>query len=402
MKKKLLQINTVVNLGSTGRIAEQIGALAIEKKWDSYIAFGRNPVESKSKLIKIGSFYDVIHHIAKTRLFDLHGLESKTSTKKLIEDIKLIKPDIVHIHNLHGYYINYKILFDYLKASNAHVVWTMHDCWPFTGHCAYYDFVGCNKWQKECFNCEQKKKYPSSLIVDRSKKNYYDKLASFTKINNLTLVPVSNWLNCEVKKSFLKNVISKVIHNGVDTNIFKPTDSNKVLVNEKPFILGVAGDWVERKGLLDFIKLSEILPNKYTIILIGLTASQIKKLPKNIIGLEKTQNLNELVSYYSKALVFFNPTYEDNFPTTNIESLSCGTPIITYNTGGSPEAIDNKTGFIVEKGALTSVLNCIENIYKKGKNSLECRERAIKMFDKNNKFNEYFNLYNKILKNAKK
>lgn len=402
--KKLLQINTVANIGSTGRIAEGIGQVAIDNGWESFIAYGREANNSNSQLIKVGSKLDAAIHGLQTRIFDSHGLGSVIATEKLIVKINGIKPTIIHLHNIHGYYLNYKILFAYLLKSKIPVVWTLHDCWPFTGHCVYYDFVNCKKWQTECFNCEQKKSYPSSLLVDRSTKNFYDKQKTFNAITNLTLVPVSNWLHTELKKSFLKEKDAEVVHNGIDLNVFKPSEDKEIYFPDKSVILGVANDWVERKGFFEFKRLSTLISDKFIIVLIGLTPDKIKTLPKNMIGIEKTNNVEELVKYYTEAMVFFNPTYEDNFPTTNLESLSCGTPVITYDTGGSPEAIDSETGYIVKKNDINTVYSTIKRLEKEDQNKIKmaCRKRAEKMFDKNNKFKEYLTIYNKILKNAKK
>ena len=400
---KVLQINTVLNIGSTGRICENIGDVVIKNGGQSYIIYGRNALDSKSISIKSGNFFSKLIHLIGTRLFDKHGLYSSLSTKKIIKKIKKIKPEIIHLHNIHGYYINYEILFNFLRDSKTPVVWTLHDCWPYTGHCAYYDFVGCSKWQTECFNCEQTQTYPSSYFVDRSKKNFKNKYNAFTSLTNLTLVPVSNWLEGELKKSFLKNININVIHNGIDTDVFKPLKQNLGKA-KKPIILGVAGDWIERKGFLDFMKLSTIVENDYSIVMIGLSDKQIKLLPKNIIGIKKTSNVDELKKFYSEALVFFNPTYEDNFPTTNLESLSCGTPVITYDTGGSPEALDEKTGYTVNKGDLNTVFSLIKEIKNKDQKKLsaDCRNRAVEFYNKDEKFKSYYSLYNQILKNVEK
>lgn len=400
---KIVQINTVLNVGSTGRICENIGDIVIEKGGDSYIVFGRDASESNSKAIKIGNFVSKLIHFLGTKIWDKHGLYSKHSTKRIVEKLNEIEPDVIHLHNIHGYYINYKILFEFLRVSKIPVVWTLHDCWPFTGHCAYYDFVGCSKWQTECFNCEQINSYPSSYIFDRSKKNFQDKFKSFNGLPNLTLVPVSNWLKAELQKSFLKNYNINVIHNGVDIDVFKSIKHNYVKL-EKPYILGVAGDWIPRKGFSDFIKLSNIVNNDYCIVMIGLSKKQIASLPKNIIGIERTNDVVELAKFYSGALVFFNPTYEDNFPTTNLESLSCGTPVITYDTGGSPEALDEKTGYTVNKGDLNTVVSLIKEIKNKDQKKLsaDCRNRAVEFYNKDEKFKSYYSLYNQILKNVEK
>ena len=218
---KLLQIVVEGNRGSTGIIAESLGNIAIKMGWESYIAHGRFSRESNSKIIKIGSTLDVLCHGIETRIFDRHGLGSRRATKRFILQIKQIKPDIIHLHHLHGYYINFKFLFEFLKTSKIPIVWTFHDCWSFTGHCAYFDFVGCEKWQSECSQCPQKTDYPASIFLDRSKENYRLKKELFTSISNLYIVTVSDWLNELVNHSFFKKNKIKTIHNGTNLDIFK-------------------------------------------------------------------------------------------------------------------------------------------------------------------------------------
>lgn len=404
---RVLQINSVVNSGSTGRIAEQIGSQIIKEGHESFIAFGRGNRPSASKLIKIGSFKDILLHGMYSLFFDRHGFGSIQSTKKLLKEIDEIKPDIIGLHNVHGYYLNIEILFNYIKIKNIPLVWTFHDCWPFTGHCAYFDSISCEKWKTGCINCELKKKYPKSILIDNSSHNYFKKENLFNQVNNVTIVTPSIWLKNLVKDSFLKH---SVVHipNGVDLTVFRPVLDLKEIkekynIGSKKVVLGVASIWDKRKGLDDFIKLKFVTNSEVKIVLVGLNKVQIKNLPANIIGIERTESISELAALYSLADVFVNPTYIDNFPTTNIESLACGTPVITYKTGGSPEAIDEFTGVIVEKGNLSSLENAINNVLILGKEyySKACRERAEKFYDKNDKYYDYFNLYETILKGNK-
>lgn len=399
--KTLLQINTVVNRGSTGRIAEEIGRMALAAGWDSFIAFGRQRTFSKSKLIRIGTIFDCYLHVLQTRLFDIHGLGSKRATQKLIKRIKEISPDVIHLHNIHGYYINYSILFDYLKKANIPVVWTLHDCWTFTGHCPYFDFVNCNKWKYQCNNCIQKRKYPTSWFADRSRLNYLTKKYDFTKLRNLTLIPVSNWLENLIKDSFLSQFNTVVIHNGVDLEVFKPLPpiKDKLKLQEYFIILGVANIWEDRKGFDDFLQLSYRITSDVVMVLVGLSKKQIKKLPNNVIGLERTDSIHQLVELYSTADLFVNLTKEDNFPTTNIEALACGTPVLTYNTGGSVESIISEVGFVIEKGNIDGALSVIQNVKERGKENYIpiCREYATKMFNKDRCFNDYIDLYHSLL-----
>lgn len=391
---KILQINSTNNWGSTGRIAEEIGLKIIENGWESYIAYGRYNNPGKSISLKIGNkIYNYFHFICSI-LFDRHGLHSYLSTKRLINRIKIINPDVIHLHNIHGYYLNYQLLFNYIHSSSTPVVWTLHDCWPYTGHCAYYSFINCSKWKIECSKCPQLLSYPRAFF-DNTKNNYSKKKESFTKADNIMIVPVSHWLANEVHQSFMKKFKIKVIHNGIDLDVFYPM----AISDDSITILGVANIWEKRKGLEEFIRLRDVLPMDYRIILIGLNKKQIKNLPNGIIGLSRTNNVEELVKIYSYSTIFFNPTFEDNFPTTNIEALACGTPVITYKTGGCPEAIDSETGFIVEQGDIEGVVKAINIIVDKGKEHYryKCRERAIKYFDKRDRFKEYINLYEEIL-----
>ena len=393
----LLQINVTANWGSTGKIAEDIGKLAIEAGWDSWIAYGRGNPTSQSNLIRIGNDWDMRIHGLQSRLFDNHGLASKKVTEDFIHRIKEINPDIIHLHNIHGYYLNYQILFRFLKEYDAPIIWTLHDCWPFTGHCAYYDFAKCSRWQTECHDCPQLKSYPASLWRDRSTKNFFTKKDSFLGCRNLTFVPVSDWLNVELKKSFLSGYPAVTIHNGIDLSVFTPAETVKEDSTQK-IILGVASVWDKRKGLEEFVRLRKLLPENYHITLVGLSNDQISTLPDGITGIRRTENVRQLADLYSMADVFVNPTLEDNFPTTNLEALACGTPVITYRTGGSPEAIDDTTGFIVDYQDVEALARQIVTVCETNAISANvCRKRAEKFYNKKIVFQQYISLYNHLL-----
>jgi glycosyltransferase involved in cell wall biosynthesis len=400
---KVLQINSVYGIGSTGRIAKDLNDLLIEKGHESYVAYGRESITEDDNIIRIGSKLDNYFHVAATRLLDRHGFASKKATKEFIKKIDTIKPDIIHLHNIHGYYINIRILFDYLKENNQKVIWTLHDCWPFTGHCAYFDYVGCNKWKTICKKCPQKRNYPASFLVDNSKKNYMDKRKIFNGLNdNLTIVTPSNWLSNLVNKSFLKNYKTNVINNGIDLNKFQPMNSNfknENNIQKKIMILGVASKWEKRKGFEYFIELANRIDDNKVIVLVGLTKSQKRSLPNNIIGIERTNNIKELVEIYTSADVFINPTLEDNFPTTNLEALACGTPVITFNTGGSVESVNKNVGRIVEQGDIYSIIKIINNLDGNGLklNSKSCIEFANHNFDKNDRYADYIKIYKELL-----
>lgn len=394
---KVLQINTVCGTGSTGRIATDIHRILIDEGHESYIAYGRDLPKNCNNAIRIGSKMDNYTHALKTRIFDKHGFGSVKATHRFIEKVKEIDPDIIHLHNIHGYYINIEVLFNYLKEANKPVVWTLHDCWSFTGHCAYFDYVGCEKWKTGCFKCPEKKSYPRSIIMDNSKNNYLDKKRIFTGVKNITIVTPSQWLANLVKQSILNEYNVKVINNGIDLNIFKPSINNfknRYNLSDKFIILGIASVWERRKGLKYFIELSEKLKDDEGIILVGLSDKQLKEIPNKIVGILCTNNIEELVDIYSSADVFINPTLEDNFPTTNLEALGCGTPVVTFNTGGSAESIDEKTGLVINDKCVDSMYESIQKIKKdKVFNSKECRSRAENFYDKKNKFIEYLELY---------
>lgn len=402
--KKLLQINSVVNTGSTGRIAERIGRLAMHHGWESYFAYGRYGNQSQSKLIRIGTKLDTYKNLIRTRLTDKHGLGSKTATEKFMQQVKEIKPDIVHLHNIHGYYINFEILFSFLRSENLPVVWTLHDCWPFTGHCCHYEFANCSKWKEVCFNCPETRRYPKSFF-DNSYWNYQRKRTSFTSLGNITFVTVSKWSKDALKQSFLRRYECRQIYNGVDLSIFKPIYVDESIrnkynldVHEKIF-LGVASKWGTRKGLSEYVKLYSRLRYGEKLVLVGLSPRQIMTMPQGIICIERTENQEELVALYNVATALVNLTMEDNFPTVNIEALACGTPVITYASGGSPEAVDEETGRVVSKGDLDGIRKAMDGFIMADQLQLKrkCRERASNFFDDTERCQEYIMLYEELL-----
>jgi len=397
---RVLQINSVCGIGSTGRIATDIHALLTEKNHESYVAYGRDEPINCNSSIRIGNKFDNYLHVAKSKLLDMHGFGSKNATKQFIDKVKKIDPDVIHLHNIHGYFINVEMLFEFLKETNKPVIWTLHDCWPFTGHCSYFEYSGCECWKVQGnHKCIQKDSYPSSLLINNSKNNYERKRKAFTGVNNLTIITPSEWLANLVKESFLREYTVKVINNGIDLEVFKPRESNfreKYKLENKYIMLGVANVWSKRKGYEYFIELSKIISEDEIIILVGLTKSQIKNLPPNIIGISKTKNVADLSEIYSNVDIFINPTLEDNFPTTNLESLACGTPVITFNTGGSVESIDESCGKIVTQGDLNELIASIQELRMVKINEEHCIRRS-RLYNKINKFGEYISLYSDVL-----
>lgn len=398
---RILQINSVANSGSTGRIAEDIGNVLLANGHESFIAYGRGKATSNSNLIKIGSDKNVLFHGAYTLLTDKHGFASRRATEKFVEEVVKINPDLIALHNLHGYYIHLPTLFNFISNNDIPVVWTLFDCWAFTGHCAYFDDIHCVKWKTYCNRCPKYTKYPSSC-VDNSFLNFEEKKRIFTSVSKMEIIAHSKWLGDLVHESFLKEFKVHVTPSAINVDLFKPTISNlriRYNLGAKKVILGCASTWSNRKGFNDFLSLSYKLDGEYQIVMIGLNTKEIKALPINIIGIQRTESIEELAQWYTLAYVFVNPTSQDNFPTTNIEALACGTPVITYKTGGSPESIDGQTGFVVEKGDVNGILEQIEKLKDLNYNDISrsCRERSENLYDKNHRFNDYLNIFKDLL-----
>ena len=357
----ILMINSVCGVKSTGRICTDVASELEADGHEVKIAYGRETVPDcyQRYAVKIGNQFDNYFHFFKSWMFDAHGLGSKLATKKFLRWADEYDPDLLWLHNIHGYYIHYPLLFEWIKSRpHMKVRWTLHDCWAFTGHCS-----GCDKWKTGCKNCPQPKKYPSRFLIDRSERNYRLKKACFTSVKNLTLLTPSQWLASLVKNSFLSEYPVEVRYNTVDREIFRPTEGDfrkKYHLIGKKIILGVASPWDERKGFDDFIRLSKMLDEEDCIVLVGLTENQCKNLPSNVIGLTRTNNVRQLAEIYTAADVFVNPTYEDNFPTTNLEAAACGTPVITYRTGGSPESTREEN--VVDCGDVEGLRKRIQEI----------------------------------------
>lgn len=340
---RYLFINSVYGVRSTGKIIADECHRLVNQGHQCAVAYGREGIEDPTVMhIKIGQRRDYLFHGICARLTDYHGFLSKNATKKLLYQIEAFQPDVIWLHNMHGYYINVDMLFQWLKQqSNIKVLWTLHDCWSFTGHCAYFTMAKCNRWKTGCCNCPQLSAYPKTIGIDHSSRNYARKKKAFQGVKNMKLVTPSKWLADLVKESFLKEYEVNVIHNTINTAIFKPTESDfkkRYDLEEKYIVLGVAVGWEETKGFQDVLRLRETLPDTYEIVLVGTTEKQIEELPKGILGITRTSDQKQLAEIYTAADVFVNPTHQDNYPTVNLEANSCGTPVVTYNVGGSPES----------------------------------------------------------------
>ena len=401
---RVYQVNVVCGCGSTGRIAADLAQTIQEHGGESRIAYGRGDAPSEVDAVKVSNKLDLYVHAMLTRLTDKHGLYSRRSTKRLIKDIKEYNPDIIHLHNIHGYYVNYEMLFKFLRDYHRPIVWTLHDCWTFTGHCAHFDYVGCEKWKTKCYECPQKRIYPCSMLKDNSTDNFIRKQKAFHMPENMTIVTVSEWLKRVAEQGILNERIIKKIYNGVDLDIVQPTESDlraKYQLENKKIVLGVASIWDERKGIYTFFDLAKFLPEEYQIVMIGLSEKQLGEMPENILGIPKTASLKELAKWYTAADVYVNTSVEETMGLTTVEAMACGTPVIVMNTTGSPELVTEKCGKVVEAGELELLISAIQSMKKDEKTVAECIKRA-KDFEKSKQYKEYIHLYEDIMKNMEK
>lgn len=399
---KLVSLNLCGRKGSTGKIVDSISEIVTRCGGSAWKAFpDDHSVAFQKNDIRIGiSFFRKVNR----RLCMISGFMdclSPIATFNLICKIKRIKPDLIHLHNLHGCFLNLPMLFHFLKKNGTPIIWTLHDCWAFTGQCSHYTISGCSKWQDGCHHCLQyRRQYPESY-VDRTQIMWKLKKKWFSDVPSMTLVTPSVWLAEEVRKSYLKEYPIKVINNGIDLNLFKPSPSD---FREKYncvgyfIVLGVAFGWGERKGLDVFIELSKRLSSDYKIILVGTDERIESCLPSNIISIHRTNNQKELAEIYTAADVFANPTREENFPTVNIESLACGTPVITFKTGGSPEIPDKTSGIVVEWNDTDGMEKAIRFVHDQHPfTHKQCQVRA-EMFDMDERYEEYLALYSEKAK----
>lgn len=400
--KKILSVN-LANYSSTGSIMINISNTAAEQGYETYLAcsgHSANRRHNSEGQYFIGSKIERNIEIILDKWTGLDSCIFPIGTLLFIREIHKIKPDLIHLHNLHGGYLNLPIFFKELKKLNIPVVWTLHDCWSFTGHCPYFDMVNCQKWMSGCHECNNMNVYPI-IKSDRTGYMWKKKKEWFTGVENLTIVTPSQWLSNLVSKSYLKSYRRLVINNGIDLSVFKPTESSfrsQYNCEHKCLLLGVAFGWNKRKGLDVFIQLSELLDDRFKIILVGTTAETDKILPKSIISIHKTANQRELAEIYSAADFFVNPTREENYPTVNMEAIACGTPVITFNTGGSPEIPDDYTGVVLKSNTVEEVVDVIEKLLIDNPFKLEdCLERS-KSFDMHSKFKEYVSLYKSLMR----
>lgn len=396
-KKRILEVNSVYEVGSTGRIVNQLCNRLKKAGNDYYVLYGRGPVSNDPNSYKIGNIFTVIKNVLVTRIFDIHGLSSKHITKQVVKKIDKFNPDLIHLHNLHGYYIDVEVLFKYIKYRNIPVIWTLHDAWAITGHCAC--FFDCVKWKSGCIKCQYKTTYPKSIIIDNCYNNWNNKKGIFSNVNKLTIVTPSNWLAEKVRDSYLKDYNVSIINNGIDNSIFfrkRNLLKDRMNLNNKFIILAVANVWNKEKGYEDILELSKIINDDYTIVMIGLNPKQLVNLPDNVIGIERTNNSYELAEYYNMADVFINLTYADNYPTTNLEARACGIPVITYNAGGSSESA-GENGIIVQIGDYKEVYKEIINLKNEHNSKENMTSTNIDDISNKKMLDKYMNLIDNIL-----
>ncbi|MEG1775033.1 MAG: glycosyltransferase [Clostridia bacterium] len=397
---RVFELNTFCGIKSTGRITTEIAKLVEADGGQCKIGYGAGhvPMELEHFACRIGSPWERKLHGAMRKLLDGEGYGSQLGTKKLIEQMRAFQPELVHLHNLHGCYLNLQMLFSYLQKAKLPVVWTLHDCWPFTGHCAYFDYARCEKWQTGCFACPQQRGYPTCIGLDGSRRNYAHKKALFTALEQMVFVAPCEWMRGPLAHSFFAKYPVRVIPNGVDRAVFKPVQSDlreRYAPRGQRIALAVASEWDERKGLRYLIEASKRMKNCLFVV-IGLSAEQAGALPGGMLGIAHTQSANELAAWYTAADCLVNPTMEDNMPMVNLEALACGTPVAVFRTGGCPEAVDNACGAVVEQGSVDELCGAIERLSAQKASLREgCLLRA-ERFDSRLTFQAYVDLYKEL------
>ena len=413
---KIVIVNTVYGKGSVGRICADLYEELVRSGDEPFMATGRGHLPESVRGCTIGTFPDFAGHVLKNFFQDASGFGSERVTRRFISRLEEIAPDVIHLHNIHGFYLQTELLFDYLKRAGIPVVWTLHDCWPFTGHCAYYDHIQpwadgapiseqtrCSRWITGCHDCPiYRTAYPYALFKDNSEKNWERKKNAYTGVPGLTIVTPSEWLAGQVKQSFLRDYPVEVLPNGIDLNVFCPASENEKPDNDdRRVVLGVANNWEERKGLKYFENLAGSLPDNYRLVIVGLNKAQIGRFSKKfktdrVLPIARTGSVSELADLYRNADVFVNATLEDNFPTTNLEALACGTPVVTFDTGGSAESVSEHCGMVVPKGDQEALKSAIVKVCEnRSFDAGSCRERAM-LYDKTDFVRRYIDIYKTV------
>lgn len=401
----IMQINVTANWGSTGRIADLCCEYASFEGMKCYEIYGRYRNPSNITQIKVGNSFCVYEHYIESRLFDNEGLASRVATLSLIKKIKKLKPDLIHLHNIHDHWLNYKILFEYLNKTNIKIVWTFHDFWAITGHCTHFINVGCTKFLFECEDCPYTKGH-FLPILQRARKNFRLKRKLFSANQNLTIVPVSEWVRDIVQKSFLKSHEIRVITNGVDTNFFKPTSLENISIDEKERLVGkfvimaVSSQWKSGdKGLDDYVAMSKMLQEDEVIVLVGVGSEVSKHFPKNMIGVKRTNNQKELAALYTRADVVCSFSKAETFGLTIVEGYACGAPAVVYDNTALSSLITPETGFVVPNRDYKEAYDAIVKIRKKSRKYYQkaCVELVESKYSKEVCFGKYIALYKELL-----
>lgn len=392
---RVLMINSVCGVGSTGRICTDLARLLEAEGHEVRIAYGRGEVPAPLRKygVRIGSAAGIALHGAKARLFDASGFGSRAATRRFLNWVRQYDPDVIHLHNLHGYYIHTGLLFRYLKDCGKRIIWTLHDCWPFSGHSALCDGISCEKWRSGCGDCPGLRLYPASL-TDGSARNWKRKRSAYTEVPNLTLVTPSHWLAEKTRSSFLSAYPVQVIHNGIDTACFFPrtAEGRRDGAGRQDFIvLGVSGTWDPMKGLDDFLRLADLLGPSYRLVLVGLTAAQRKQFAAKLTGIQHTNSPRELAELYASAEVFVNLSRCETYPTVNLEAIACGTPVVCYDTGGSAETLAYGSGLAVPFGDLEGIADAIR-AFRRGELTFSA-EPDLEQIDRKHCAGEYLKLY---------
>ena len=400
---KVFQLNTFCGIKSTGRIATDIAQLLEKRGHECRVGYG---AESAPKALSRFAFHfgnplERKIHGAIRKLLDGEGYGSHAGTLRLIRELEAFQPDIIHLHNIHGCYLNFRLLFRFLKKSQIPVVWTLHDCWPMTGHCAYFEYAQCSRWKQACGSCPQLRSYPVCLGLDGSRRNLRHKKALFSGLPSLRWITPSNWLKGYVEASWLNAYPAQVIYNGVDLSRFKPVDGSflrgRHQITAEHVLLAVAAEWDERKGLRYLLEAEKLWGKGYQLVIIGLTPEQISALPPGVLGLTSTQNVDELVAWYSLADCLVNPTLEDNMPMVNLEALACGTPVAVFRTGGCPEVINDACGRVVEQGNAVALAHAAMELAPQKKAFSPACLRKAEQLDSRSGYEQYLQLYEELL-----
>ena len=398
---KVLQINPVSGIRSTGRICLEVAKL-LEKRGDEcMILYGREHAgkEAEQYSLKCGNIVTNVLHYLTYMLTDNEGKGSYFTTGRFIKAIRAFGPDVIHIHNLHGHYINYGRLFRFLAKENIPVLFSFYDCWMFTGGCTHFDYIGCEKWKTLCSHCPNQSKYPlDRYLPDHSKKNYLKKMRAMQSVKKKILSPGSEWMEGLVRQSFLKENEIVTVQSGIDLGRFVHKDSDIAKKHHltKKIILLVASQWTMQKGLAYVKPLAEKIGDRYHIVLIGELRDKQFTLPDHVLHIEQTHDQEEMIMWYSAASVYVNVTLQETLGLTNIEALACGTPVVTFDSGGCKECVDPSCGIVVSRGDFDGLYEGIISVLENGGFSPEACRKKSENFDKNQCYQKYLALYDRL------